>query len=732
MLQDHAFIDNLASTSSLRLCSQAVQRFYRLPAIIDSGIPSILGSKLLGNDLHWKAGIPCILSPQNSIARALPIVELQLQPLSNFQFANKLRATLAAAPCRPFPWLIWPSRRNAPLRPFDVQSLIDVTVGPREVQVHRKRLLELVKNDPVLSDRDMIHRNHKELYETALGKAHAFVKLLEKHSITDWDDATIVYLFIGESLPIDTHRVMFVPTLETQMDDEQRAYWLPKAKAFQITGAYAQTELGHGSNVQGIETTAHYDVKTQEFILNSPTLTSRKWWPGELGKTANYCVLHARLFLNGKDHGIQAFLVPVRDTKTHETLPGVTLGDIGPKIGFQSVDNGYCALDKVRIPRRNMLMRFAKVAADGTFSKPPSDKLQPNLRHGDHDWHAARVQDTAGKGKTENQVLDYENQQLTLFPLVGLTYASIFAHRALDKFYNKVETQFDGEVGADTLFLLSQLHVSASGLKAFITEETGNGIERVRRACGGHGYSASSNSNLPYLFQSYIGTCTFDGTKDVLVQQHAAFLLKCLRNPMPVSNSSSLDLLGFLQVDANSTCPATFPEQLLHPEILLTAFKVRVLKVLLRADADKKSIHYLTQPSLAHAESIVLSCFYDGVVSVQDTKVRAVLLQLFQLYALWRIQANLGEFRLSNYLSSAKGAWVDEQVLVLLKVVRPNAISLVDGFDFSDFELNSTIGRYDGDIYRALIDRASKDPLNKTDVVPGYHQYLKPLLAAKL
>ncbi|KAH9136692.1 hypothetical protein AeRB84_018297, partial [Aphanomyces euteiches] len=102
------------------------------------------------------------------------------------------------------------------------------------------------------------------------------------------------------------------------------------------------------------------------------------------------------------------------------------------------------------------------------------------------------------------------------------------------------------------------------------------------------------------------------------------------------------------------------------------------------------------------------------------------------LYALWRIQANLGEFRLSNYLSSAQGAWVDEQVLALLKVVRPNAISLVDGFDFSDFELNSTIGRYDGDIYRALIDRATKDPLNKTDVVPGYHQYLKPLLTAKL
>ncbi|RHY24352.1 hypothetical protein DYB32_008884, partial [Aphanomyces invadans] len=153
-----------------------------------------------------------------------------------------------------------------------------------------------------------------------------------------------------------------------------------------------------------VETTAHYDPRTQEFILNSPTLTSCKWWPGGLGKTANHCMLHARLFLDGKDRGIQAFLVPLRDTATHRTLPGVTLGDIGPKIGFQSVDNGYvdplcrrsieaglsvccrrvlmdgvsnsfCVLDHVRIPRRNMLMRFAKVAPDGSFSKPPIDKL---------------------------------------------------------------------------------------------------------------------------------------------------------------------------------------------------------------------------------------------------------------------------------------------------------------------------------------------------------------------
>ena len=35
-----------------------------------------------------------------------------------------------------------------------------------------------------------------------------------------------------------------------------------------------------GTFIRGLETTATYDPKTQEFIVNSPTLTSMKWWPG--------------------------------------------------------------------------------------------------------------------------------------------------------------------------------------------------------------------------------------------------------------------------------------------------------------------------------------------------------------------------------------------------------------------------------------------------------------------
>lgn len=40
---------------------------------------------------------------------------------------------------------------------------------------------------------------------------------------------------------------------------------------------------------------------------------------------------------------------------------GIKVGDIGPKLSFDVIDNGYLILNNVRIPRENMLMKNAQV-----------------------------------------------------------------------------------------------------------------------------------------------------------------------------------------------------------------------------------------------------------------------------------------------------------------------------------------------------------------------------------
>lgn len=54
--------------------------------------------------------------------------------------------------------------------------------------------------------------------------------------------------------------------------NDMRKRWGFTGLQCKIIGSYAQTELGHGSNVRGLQTTATYDKETQEFILNTPTL----------------------------------------------------------------------------------------------------------------------------------------------------------------------------------------------------------------------------------------------------------------------------------------------------------------------------------------------------------------------------------------------------------------------------------------------------------------------------
>jgi acyl-CoA oxidase len=71
------------------------------------------------------------------------------------------------------------------------------------------------------------------------------------------------------------------------------------------------------------------------FNINSPD------WPGELGLLSNWALVYAGLIVDGKKHGVFPFMVPIRDPETHRPLPGVTVGDIGPKMGYGSKDNGF-------------------------------------------------------------------------------------------------------------------------------------------------------------------------------------------------------------------------------------------------------------------------------------------------------------------------------------------------------------------------------------------------------
>jgi len=104
---------------------------------------------------------------------------------------------------------------------------------------------------------------------------------------------------LGEN-PLGLNQTMFLKCCQNMMSDEQKAKYLPLISAQRILGTYAQTELGHGSDVSGLETTATFDQDSDEFIIHSPTITATKWWPGDLGLHCTHAIVFAKTFINGE------------------------------------------------------------------------------------------------------------------------------------------------------------------------------------------------------------------------------------------------------------------------------------------------------------------------------------------------------------------------------------------------------------------------------------------------
>ncbi|CAH2302132.1 peroxisomal acyl-coenzyme A oxidase 1 isoform X2 [Pelobates cultripes] len=649
-------------------------------------------------------------------------------------------------------------RATASFNPETITYILD---GSPERTRRRREIESLVLNDPDFQHEDPNFLSRSERYEVAIKKSAQMVQKMREHGISDPEE---IYWFKRTCLgsqtdPLALHSSMFKDMIENQCNISQRTKWLPLVRKLQAIGTYAQTELGHGTHLRGLETTATYDPSTQEFILHSPTVSSIKWWPGGLGKTSNHAVVLAQLYTQGECKGLHAFIVPIRQMGTHEPLPGVEVGDIGPKFGFDETDNGFLKFDKFRVPRENMLMKYAQVKPDGTYVKPLSDKLTygtmvfiRSMIVGDSArslsractiavrYSAVRHQSEIRAGEPEPQIMDFQTQQYKLFPLLATAYAFQFVGSYMHQTYHRIT----GDIQQGNLNELPELHALSAGLKAFTTWVASTGIEECRMACGGHGYSRCSG--IPDIYVTFTPACTYEGENTVMMLQTARFLVKSYN--AAVSGERLGGMVSYLNdVSSQRVQPQPLAGRSLVTDIndldmLVEAYKQRAAWSVAGAskrvnsdlkrgkrkeDAWNKNSVDLVQASQAHCHYVVVRLFTAKLSEPHDAAALRILSSLCLLYTLHGISRNSGDFLQAGLLSALQIEQVHQRVKDLLAVIRPNAVALVDAFDYTDAQLGSVLGRYDGNVYENMFEWAKKSPLNKTQVHASYHKYLKPL-----
>ncbi|XP_019732078.1 peroxisomal acyl-coenzyme A oxidase 1 isoform X1 [Hippocampus comes] len=644
---------------------------------------------------------------------------------------------------------------------FDVEKLTNILNGGPEKTKRRREIESMVLNDPDFKYEDPNFLSRSERYDQAVRKSAQMILKLREYGIADPEEIYCYKSCVhpGRPEPFDLHLGMFLPTLLNQATPEQMDRFFMPAWNLEIIGTYAQTEMGHGTHLRGLETTATYDPNTREFILNSPTVSSIKWWPGGLGKTSNHAIVLAQLYTQGSCHGLHAFIVPIRDMNTHKPLPGIVVGDIGPKFGFNEVDNGFLKLDHVRIPRENMLMKYAKVDPDGTYVKPPSAKLTygtmvfiRSMIVGESAralaksstiairYSVVRHQSEIRPGAPEPQILDYQTQQYKLFPVLAMAYAFTFVGQYMNETYHRIS----GDIHQGDFSELPELHALSAGLKAFTTWAANSAIEVCRMSCGGHGYSRSSA--LPDIYVEFTPTCTYEGENTVMMLQTARYLMKSYRQARAGEQLhgivSYLNEAEHQRIQPQLVTARTTGLDINDLSSLVEVYKLRAATLVeLAAKSIQKELQHnkrqedawnnsaidLVRASDAHCHYVVVKLFADKLAGIDAASIHLVLLTLARLYALHGISNNSGDFLQAGLLNGSQLLEITTRIKELLSELRPNAVALVDAFDFHDRMLNSVLGRYDGNVYDHLFEWARRSPLNSTEVHESYHKYLEPL-----
>ena len=503
--------------------------------------------------------------------------------------------------------------------------------------------------------------------------------------------------------------------------------WLPAIVRAELPGCFAMTEISHGSNVRDLETIARWDPESGDFVLHTPHEAAGKEWIGNAALHGRAATVFAQLHVDGKSHGIHALVVPLRD-EAGRPLPGIRIEDDGAKEGLNGVDNGRIWFDRVRVPRENLLDRFASVDENGVYTSeiPSSGRrfftMLGTLVGGRISIAAASV--SAAKtaltiairysdrrhqfgpsGRPEIPILDFTTQQRLLLPRLAETWALHHASRGLVDRYDR-HLRAGSPEGAG-----NEIEAEAAALKARASRHAIDTLQAARESMGGRGYRA--DNRIGQLKADVDIFATFEGANVALQQLAAKSLL--LRYRDQVGDLRLWDMVRYIADRAGSrvrdldpvTPRKTDPAHLRDPEMHAAAFQWREERLLHSVARRMKSLiddgidsfdalnvcqDHMVSLAEAWTDRILFEAFRDGVARAPTPAISETLDTLCTLFALSRLEADRGWFLEAGWFEPAKSKAIRTEVNRLCGEIREIAVPLVDAWGIPDDVLQAPDG----------------------------------------
>ncbi len=537
------------------------------------------------------------------------------------------------------------------------------------------------------------------------GDARAFMAAFE----------TLAYHDLSLTIKFGVQFGLFQGSVQLLGTDWHHRTFLPGISRGEILGAFAMSELGSGSNVRDLETTATYDPATEEFEIHTPHPGAHKEWIGNVAAHGRMATVFAQLVTRGEHHGVHAFLVRIRE-EDGSPAPGVTIGDTGLKEGLNGVDNGRLWFDRVRIPRAHLLNRFGDVTPDGRYTSPIASDAKRfftmlgtlvggRITIGLSALSAAKTALTVAirygnrrrqfgpEGGNTTPLLDYRTHQRRLLPALATSVVLDLALSRLVDGFVAHEGESDRE-----------LEGLAAGLKAYTAWFAQDAVTQARECCGGQGYLAANR--IAVIRGDIDVWTTFEGDNTVLYQLLAKALLSGYQQEF-----AEIGVIRLLGRRAKRALKAMNPvtarrddeDHLRDPAQQLALLRYREERMLdaaarrLRAGLKKdplQAMHevadHLMHLAQSHVERVAFEAVQEEVERAGPT-LAPLLALLRDTFWATRVEADLGWFLMNGVVETPKAKAIRYLANKCCLELRPIAEQVTEGFGIPEAVLAAPI-----------------------------------------